>query len=242
MVAVRLYGVISNFNPVNGGQDLAANIQDLTNRIEELVSEADRRLANQLRQTAEEAQLQQKRRRLFNELASEILQDEIALRLNHLAKYFPHAAVESIINGGTYGAVCRFRHTARFPASVELSLSCFHDDHVEHILCGYDLELLPVFIKFEKHDQVSSPLVPFDRQVICKWLDDKIVKFLETYLQLEFVDQYQRENQVTDPVSQARLNRAFATANSVYNGLTYYFTTDQNRELFEASPERYVAS
>lgn len=221
---------------------MAANIDDLVHRIEALVSAADQRLAEQLRQTTEEANRQQQRYQIFTEVAPQILREEIVVRLNQLAGYFPHATVEFVDVVGNYGAVCRFRHTTRFPATVELRISCAHDDRVEQILCSYDLELLPVFIKFEKHDQIASPLETLERSVLRTWLDDKIVKFLETYLQLEFIDQYQRENHVTDPVSQARLNRAFAVAETTYKGQTYCFLSEQNRALFEAAPERYVGS
>jgi YHS domain-containing protein len=221
---------------------VAANLENLTRRIEELVSAANQRMADQMRQTAEEASAQQIRLRSFNEFASGILHDEIVVRLNQLEKYFSNARVELIEAVGTYGAICRFKHTVRFPASVELTLTCSHDDHVEQFLCGYNLEILPLFIKFDKHDQIASPLDQFDRSSVVSWLDDRIVRFLETYLQLEFIDQYQRQNQATDPVTQSRMNVAFAAANSTYKGHTYYFLSEQNRDLFEAAPEQYIAS
>ena len=220
---------------------MSAESDNLTRRIEGLLSTADRRLAEQMRQTAEEAQQQQKRFLVFNELATHFLKDEVGARLNQLAGYFPNASVESIDVAGVHGAICRFKHSVRFPASVELKICCAHDERVEQFICSYDLDILPVFIKFEMHDQIASPLEPLDRPTLCKWLDDKIVLFLETYLTLEFVDQYQRENNVTDPVSKARLNRAVAVANTTYKGQTYYFLSDENRKLFETAPEQYVA-
>lgn len=219
---------------------MTVNIEDLKQRINELVSAADRRLKDQMRQTADEAEAQQKRFRLFNELASGVLKDEIGVRLNHLAGYFPHTNIDFVDVVGKYSAICRFRHTARFPASVDLRFSCAHDDCVEQLLCSYDLELLPVFIKYEKHDEIATPIESLERSFLSKWLDEKIVKFLETYLQLEFIDQYQQENHVTDPVSQARLNRVYAAAETNYKGKTYYFLSDQNRKFFEASPEQFV--
>jgi YHS domain-containing protein len=220
---------------------MATDPDNLTKRIEGLISTADRRLADQLRQTAEEVQQQQKRFLLFNDLAADFLKNEIGTRLKQLVGYFPNASLESIDVAGVHGAVCRFKHTVRFPATVELKFCCAHDDRVEQFLCSYDLEILPVFIKFVKHDQVSTPLAPLDRPLLCQWLDDKIVQFLETYLTLEFVDQYQRENHVTDPVSHARLNRANAVAEVTYKGQTFYFLSEENRQAFEANPGQYVA-
>ncbi|MBS0203631.1 MAG: YHS domain-containing protein [Planctomycetes bacterium] len=219
---------------------MTENSNELTKRIEALLAVANQRLADQARQSTEESQQMQKRFLVFNEVAVSFLNDEIGTRVKQLTSYFPNATIEFAEVTGTHGVICRFKHTSRFPASVELRFACAHDDRVEQFICSYDLEILPVFIKFEKHDQVASPLEPLDRSTLCQWLDDKIVQFLETYLKLEFADQYQRENHVTDPVAKARLNRAIAAAETKYKGQTFYFLSDENRRMFEAAPEKYI--
>lgn len=221
---------------------MPADLTNLTKRIDELLNVANQRLTEQIRQTEEEAKKQQARHVLYNRLSEELLKDEMAPRLKKLTEHFPNSSVELINSPGTYGALCRFQHSARFPASVELRLSFSHDDTVESFLCSYDLEILPVFIEFVKHDQYASALDPFDRAALIQWIEDKLILFLDTYLKLEFVDQYQRENIVTDPVTQTRLNRAFAAASSTYNKHAYFFVTDENKQKFDDDPARYVSS
>jgi Cu+-exporting ATPase len=46
---------------------------------------------------------------------------------------------------------------------------------------------------------------------------------------------------VTDPVCGERIDDGEAEAESTYNGMVYYFTSGECRDLFEADPERYVA-
>ncbi len=220
---------------------MPTNPESLTQRIETLLAQANAKLAAEARRSVDEAEHQQQGFLLFSKLADDFLQTEAAPRLNKLAGYFPNAKVEVLDVAGVHGANCRFQHTIRFPATVELRICCAHDERVEQFICSYDVQILPVFIKFQKHDQIATPLEPFDRNALLPWLDDKIVQFLDTYLTIEFADQYQSENHVTDPVSQARLNRAIAAAQATYKGKTYFFLTDENRKLFEAAPERYVA-
>jgi YHS domain-containing protein len=59
---------------------------------------------------------------------------------------------------------------------------------------------------------------------------------------LEFADQYQQENLVTDPVGEERFSRIYAEAQLDYMGKTYYFVTKENKERFAAEPERYVGT
>ena len=219
---------------------MPADISNLTKRMDELLNGADKRLAEQIRQSEEEAERQQARHLLFNQLADEVVREEIFPRLEKLIEHFPHGKVEILNKSGSHGALCRFQHTFRFPATVELTLCCAHDDHVERFLCSYDLEILPVFLEFVKQDQRASPLASLARGDLALWLDDKILQFLETYLKLEFLDQYQRENQVTDPVTQTRLNRAFAAGQATYKNQTFYFLTSESQREFEAAPEQYV--
>jgi YHS domain-containing protein len=68
----------------------------------------------------------------------------------------------------------------------------------------------------------------------------KILGFLDTYLRLETIEQYQADNYVIDPVCKMRINRLFATAHAECGGKTYYFCIPECKEKFAASPEKYV--
>jgi len=90
------------------------------------------------------------------------------------------------------------------------------DGQCETLLVLYDLEILPVFFQFQGSDQLTIPLEQFDEKKIADWVDQKIIDFVDTYLRLETVDQYQTDNLVEDPVCGMRVKKAFAAAKIEY--------------------------
>jgi YHS domain-containing protein len=214
-----------------------ANVDDLTKQIDEKLAAADDRLQQQWNPEEEEARPQRDRLVAFLKQAADLLRDEIAPRMRNLTGDFPNAGVSAIDSQGTCEAKCAFRHSPRFPAMAPLTVGCAHDDQIEQFLCYYDLEILPVYSEFQKHEQTVSPLESQDGAALLKWIDDKIVPFLETDLRLEFVDHHQRENRVIDPVGQRRWNLSTAAAKSPHNGKSYFFRTDENRKQLKPLPK-----
>jgi YHS domain-containing protein len=78
-----------------------------------------------------------------------------------------------------------------------------------------------------------------DRQVE-KWVEQRILAFLDSYLSLETIEQYQAENYVIDPVCRMRVNRLFAPVQMEYGGRTYYFCIPECKEKFAANPQKYL--
>ena len=55
----------------------------------------------------------------------------------------------------------------------------------------YDLKIVPVLWKFDSHAEFSTPIAALDADGLTKWLDDRIVGFVELYIQIhegEFFD------------------------------------------------------
>ena len=90
------------------------------------------------------------------------------------------------------------------PAKVELSFRLGHDGPVENAFLDYRLDILPIFIKFDSHDQLVIPIANPNEASIAAWIDDKLVEFTRTYFKLYFTDQYQKQNLETDPVMSIR--------------------------------------
>lgn len=93
------------------------------------------------------------------------------------------------------------------PANVQLSFRLGHDGPVENAIMDYRLEILPIFFKFDSHDQLIVPINHPNEDAIAGWIEDKLVGFTQTFFELRFHDQYQQKHLETDPVMNIRSPR-----------------------------------
>jgi YHS domain-containing protein len=183
----------------------------------------------------------ERRHQKFVAAADRLVQTILRPTLEKLADCFQNAELECDSNG-RHHCVCTFHHTERFPAHVKLELAVSRDGQCETLMLLYDLEILPVFFQFQHDDRLSIPLDAVADVQVAAWVEEKIVEFVETYLRLETVDQYQTENMVLDPVCGMRINKTHAPANMEYNGQEYYFCLEECRRKFAEQPSRYLAA
>ena len=216
--------------------DLQALEQQIQQRLKS-VEERDRSLQIQLQ--TKMAQIETRHAR-FDQLADELMAAIIDLRMKKLASFFDNAELLERNEAGKHCCVCRFNHSARYPASVKLTLSVAHDTEIENLLLVYDLEILPIFFKFEGHDQAIFSLDDPNQKQIADWVDEKILAFVDTYLRLEQTDQYQQRSLVTDPVCGMRFRKSIASAETEHASHTYCFCSHGCHEKFTADPLRYV--
>ena len=71
---------------------------------------------------------------------------------------------------------------------VELSFRLGHDGPIENAIIDYRLEILPIFIKFDSHDQLVIPIDNPSEDAIATWIDDKLVGFTRTYCEMYFTE------------------------------------------------------
>ena len=81
---------------------------------------------------------------------------------------------------------------------VKLGFRLTHDSDVRHILLDYNLEIIPVFFRFNPHARMEMPLEAYDEAAVGKWLDDRIVEFANAYLELHSTKQHQERVMVSD--------------------------------------------
>jgi YHS domain-containing protein len=128
------------------------------------------------------------------------------------------------------------------PAKVELSFGLSHDGPVENAIIDYRLDILPIFIKFDHHDQLMISIEDPNEDAIGTWIEDKLVGFTRTFFELYFHEQYQKKHLETDPVMNIRFPKAFAAGKKDYEGRTYHFYTNESLQKFEANPSQYAAT
>ena len=121
-------------------------------------------------------------------------------------------------------------------ARVEMAFSAAPDDEIQKLILQYDLEILPILMKFKNTDRLEMPLDQIDRQAIAAWVDDRIVDFVKTYLELHQNEQYLsylKDYLVEDPISGARFPKYAAAAKCEHAGETCYFIAEETFQEFQ---------
>jgi YHS domain-containing protein len=114
-----------------------------------------------------------------------------------------------------------------------MRLSVAADEQVRQLILSYDLEILPVLMQFERHEQLSQPIDSVDEQAVARWIDDRLVQFTKTYLSLHENQYYLKDHLVEDPVAGVRFPKHVAGATLDSKGKTYYFISEETRQQFE---------
>ena len=118
-------------------------------------------------------------------------------------------------------------------ASIELRFSALADEAAENLVFYYDLQIIPAYVKYESHDEFSLALQNIDREALGKWLDERIISFVQTYLQLFENERYLKDHMVEDPVAKVRFPKFAAGSTKQWKGKTVYFINDETRREFE---------
>jgi hypothetical protein len=130
-----------------------------------------------------------KRHDQFMEIAEKLIA-EAGYPLKTVADHFDNAEVLKTDDLGGFHARCFFDHTDRFPASVELRFDITHDDDMRQLILTKTLRILPVFMEYERTARFVLDLGNGDWDKGVQWIQDQMVLFVETYLKIQFVPQY----------------------------------------------------
>jgi YHS domain-containing protein len=228
-----------------------SSVDELVKRLSAEVTSAAERIRELQTEAGKEFLGQEKRALVFVPLADHI-QAILQLRLDAFMDVDVFKDIQQTVSLEKQGADGRGFHgrmtrlvvpfSDRCPANVELSFHLGHDGPVENAFLDYKLDIVPIFIKFDSHDQLVIPIANPNDAAIGAWIDDKLVEFTRTYFKLYFTDQYQKQNMETDPVMSIRFPRAYAAANKEYQGRTYHFYTTESFDEFERNPSQYVSA
>jgi len=118
-------------------------------------------------------------------------------------------------------------------ASIELVFSASTDSDVRRLVLSCDLRIIPILMKFEPHSELEFPLDDVDDQAVGRWVDDRIVDFVRTYLGLHQNEYYLKDEMVEDPVSGTRFPKDAAASTLEWKGKTYHFIAAETRSEFE---------
>jgi YHS domain-containing protein len=208
-----------------------ADISAFVKRLDEQVAQARSRVEEKQSELQQAYEARAERYKTFLRLMQD-LQGVAKPRLEKLAEHCKFDAVP-IEDADGKSVTLNFQTPV---AKVRLRLWATHDTDVRNLVLVYDLEILPIFIKFNPHAELQIPLDKVDRATVESWLDDRLIEFAQTYATIHFTDQYHKDHMVTDPVANVRFPKVFAQSTLEKGGKTYFFISDQTRREFDQRP------
>ena len=181
---------------------------------------------------AEEVEAHKQRQQLLEQLGKvfEQLSDIWKPRLELLLKKFEGRvqATPRIVPSAREGTFDFQSHLAR----VRLKLSALTDRDIQKVILSYDLEIIPVLMRFKQHDELEFPIDRVDREAAAKWIDDRLVDFVQTYFAMGENEIYLKDDMVEDPVAHVRFPRQAAAMTLEWQGHKFYFIGEETRREF----------
>lgn len=123
-------------------------------------------------------------------------------------------------------------------ARIRLRFQATTDDDIRKLVLTYNLEIIPILIQFDSHAELEMPLDKIDRDAIGRWIDERIVSFVKTYVSVHENQFYLRDQMVQDPVTGTRFPKIAAGATLERDGRTQYFVSETTRREFEQAGKK----
>jgi hypothetical protein len=120
---------------------------------------------------------------------------------------------------------------------VRLKFSASTDRDVRKVILSYDLEIIPVYFRYQPHAELEFPLGAVDEAAAARWVDDCIVDFVRAYLSMAENEFNAQEHMVEDPVAHVRFPDFVAGATLEWQGQKHYFVDEETRREFARQHE-----
>jgi len=117
-------------------------------------------------------------------------------------------------------------------AYITLSFSSAPDRDLKNVVVDCDLKIVPVLWKFDSHSEFSTPISNPDCAALAKWLDDRIVGFVELYIHIHEGELYDKAQYVEDPIAKVKFPKFAAGDTLDHGGQTYFFIDDTTKAEF----------
>jgi YHS domain-containing protein len=122
-------------------------------------------------------------------------------------------------------------------AKVTLLFEVFPDPDVSHVRLECTLEIIPVWVPYDKQSVLEFPLDAVQDDAAVQWFDERIVAFVKAYVALVRQDtdlkEHLKDQLVEDPVAKIRFPKYLASSTLERGGRTYYFVDEDTHREFE---------
>ena len=202
----------------------------LADRIDAEIAAAFERVEQLKTQKVEEFQGRQERLEELDKILED-LREVWRPRLDALAKKFgEQVKVQPQVQPGRRSATFKFKSEL---ASVDLRFAVAPDPDVRNVIFTSDLQILPILMKFDSHDEISFPLGVIDKAALGNWFDDRIIGFVKTYLSLHENQYYLKGHLVEDPIAKVQFPKYAAGATLEVGRKTFYFIDESTLREFQ---------
>src|SRR5262245_2189047 len=158
-----------------------SSVSDLEQRIEKAFSAVKDKAQQQMQERLQEFQTRQALLKDYETAQAKIV--EIAKpRLEALAKRAgERVKVTPSVSQTRRAATFEFKTNK---ALIVLTFSVAPDQAIKKAVVEYDLKIVPVLWKFDKHGEFSTPIANVDTAGLTKWLDERILAFVDLFIQI----------------------------------------------------------
>jgi YHS domain-containing protein len=178
------------------------------------------------------------RRQRFEQVATRLATTVIQPRLEVLASYFANSS--AVMDQPSGHCSYWFGYSERFPVSSKLTFRVEHDVRFEKVAVCYEARMMPVFIKIMESDKFAMPLDEVNDDSVATWVEERLLDFLDAYLQVDRGGEDFRDESVIDPVCGMRISRSSAAASDTHRGHPYFFCSPDCQERFARDPIAFV--
>ena len=119
-------------------------------------------------------------------------------------------------------------------AHVRLMFTAMADRDFQKVILASLLEITPAIVEYKPYGRTEFPLSAVDKEAAAKWIDDRIVDFIKTYLSMGERELCPEDQMVEDPVARVRFPKFAAAATLEREGRQFYFISEDSRRKFEA--------
>jgi hypothetical protein len=119
-------------------------------------------------------------------------------------------------------------------AHVALRFTAMPDRDFQNVILSYLLEITPAVVHFRPYAHIEFPLNAIDKAAAAKWIDDRIIDFVRTYLSMGEPEICPKDQMVEDPVARIRFPKFAAATTLERKGETFYFISEETRRTYEA--------
>lgn len=206
-----------------------ADITSLLQRIDAEFNSVDDKVKKNQQENLEVYRQRQKRLEQFTKVVDD-LKTIWTPRLEALQKRFgDHVKITPRLTPSSREATFEFQSSL---ARIRLKFSAFADQDVRNVNLTSDLDIVPILTQFDAHSEMKFPIDAPDKAAVAKWVEDRIVAFVHTYLSIHENNFYMKEHLVEDPITRVQFAKFAAGATLEWKGSTYYFVDDESRKEF----------
>lgn len=180
------------------------------------------------------------RARELERRADDIHREVIRPMIGDLAASFPGCSVEHYKTPLGLFSRCRLVRTDRFPAATKLTIGLTWQVPSTQLELTYDCEVIPVLMDYARLDRWAVDPGPSAPDEVARTLGNWLLRFTETYLQLETHPAYQDWATHVDPVCGMRIAGAAIQHTMDVDRTRFYFCSEVCRDRFQERRDLYL--